>query len=178
MSETKEDAMAWRTNVLVVATITADSDELLAALRSRAERGPTTFTLLAPAAGPGPEGRAAAQAKLDGALPRLREAGLEVEGRVGDSDAVAAAMDAWDPRTYDAIVVSTLPTYASKWLMLDLPHRLEKMAGIPVEHVVAHPPKAEPVTEPVRKHERLGPLAPLSVMSWGGERQAADQPPR
>ena len=38
--------MPWTTSVLVVANVTAGSDELLEALRSRAEQGPTRFTLL------------------------------------------------------------------------------------------------------------------------------------
>ena len=45
-------------HVLVVATVTATSDDLLAALRERADRrGPVDFTLVMPAAGAGPVGR-------------------------------------------------------------------------------------------------------------------------
>ena len=40
--------MAWEFNVLVVANVTATSDELLAALRERADRGACRFTLLMP----------------------------------------------------------------------------------------------------------------------------------
>ena len=40
--------MAWKTRLLVVANRTADSDDLLAALRERAARGPIAVTLIVP----------------------------------------------------------------------------------------------------------------------------------
>ena len=43
--------MAWEFHVLVVANVTATSDELLAALRERAGRGACRFTLLMPREG-------------------------------------------------------------------------------------------------------------------------------
>ena len=43
--------MAWEFSVLVVANVTASSDELLAALRQRAEQGGCRFTLVMPASG-------------------------------------------------------------------------------------------------------------------------------
>jgi len=33
--------------------------------------------------------------------------------------------------------VSTLPGGISKWLKLDLPHRVERATGLPVTHVTA-----------------------------------------
>jgi GABA permease len=128
--------MAWHTEVLVIANQTAESDELLTALKERADSRPTAFTLLVPA---GPTGRDEAQARLDAALTRMREAGLEVAGRLShEADPFAAVQEAWDPREYDEIVVSTLPTGVSKWLQVDLPHRVAKLTDAPVAHVVAH----------------------------------------
>ena len=70
----------------------------------------------------------------------MRAAGLDnVEGKVGDPDPVVAAMDVWDPMKFDEIVVSTLPTGSSRWMGLDLPHRLEKLTSVPVRHVVSQP---------------------------------------
>ena len=37
--------------------------------------------------------------------------------------------------TYDAVIVSTLPPGASRWLRQDLPHRLERNYGLPVLQV-------------------------------------------
>src|SRR5918999_405216 len=113
--------MTWEFSLLVVANVTASSDELLDALRERAREGACRFTLVMPASG------AEARARLEEALARMREAGLEkVEGSVGDPDPVVAVMDVWDPMKFDEIVVSTLPTGSSRWLGLDLPHRPAK----------------------------------------------------
>ena len=71
-------------------------------------------------------------------VERLRAEGLEViAGKVGDPDPVAAVQDEVNFESYDEIVVSTLPGSISKWLKLDLPHRVERATGIPVTHVEA-----------------------------------------
>src|SRR5581483_12126084 len=124
--------MAWQTNVLVLASQTADSDELAACLAERAERGACSFTLVVPSIA------AEAPARLERALERLREAGLRVDGTLADPDPMLALTEAWNPREYDEIVVCTLPTGASRWLQVDLPHRLQKLTDAPVTHVVAH----------------------------------------
>src|SRR3954447_8766312 len=54
--------MAYRAHVLVIASVTATSDDLLAALKARADRGPIDITLLLPSSGPGLSGRNAARA--------------------------------------------------------------------------------------------------------------------
>src|SRR5438067_1877045 len=76
-------------------------------------------------------GRAAAQETLDHAVERLREAGLEADGAIGDSDPVIAVTETWDPTRYDEIVVSTLPIGSSKWLHAGLPERIAKVTGAP-----------------------------------------------
>jgi hypothetical protein len=150
--------MAWQFHVLVVANVTATSDELLAALRQRASRGACRFTLLMP------RGGRDAEARVEEAVETLRAAGLEeVSGRVGDPDPIVAAMEAWDPMRYDEIVVSTLPTGASRWLGLDLPRRLEKLTSVPVHHVVSQP-KPELRWERPPEHERYGVLSPLAAV--------------
>src|SRR6476620_5337375 len=124
--------MAWEFNVLVVANVTATSEELLAALRERAERGACRFTLLMPRSGTDTD------ARLEKALEAWRSAGLvNVSGRTGDTDPIVATMEAWDPMQFDEIVVSTLPTGSSRWLGLDLPRRLEKLTSVSVRHVVS-----------------------------------------
>jgi len=37
-------------------------------------------------------------------------------------------------------VVSTLATGTSRWLQIDLPHRLDRMTGVPVRHVIGTAP--------------------------------------
>jgi hypothetical protein len=127
--------MAWQTRALVIANRTADSDQLLEALEGRTRTGPVAFTLLVPC---GPSGRDEARARLDSAVGRMRARGLEVDGSLArDSDPVAAAHEAWDPAAYDEVIVCTLPTGVSKWLQVDLPHRVAKLTDAPVTHVVA-----------------------------------------
>jgi nucleotide-binding universal stress UspA family protein len=121
--------------VLVIANQTAESEELLRALKERAQGGQTAFRLLVPA---GPSARDQAATRLATAVERMRAAGLDVEGELAhDSDPLIAVQEAWDPRSYDEIVVSTLPTGVSKWLQVDLPHRVAKLTDAPVKHVVA-----------------------------------------
>jgi hypothetical protein len=149
--------MAWEFHVLVVANLTATSDELRAALKERAERGACRFTLLTPRSGPESE------QLLADALEGMREAGLQnVEGSLGDPDPIVAVMEIWDPMKFDEIVVSTLPTGVSRWLGLDLPRRLERMTAVPVRHVVAQPP-AEVHWERPPEREDYGVLSPLAA---------------
>jgi hypothetical protein len=133
-----------KTNVLVVANQTADSPELLEALLERAGRGDVDFMLLVPATPHGVawatdmhSGKEGAEKRKEEALAHLRQAGLEVEGEVGDPDPIAAVQDIWDPGKFDEVIVSTLPTHVSKWLKVDLPHRVERLTDAPVKHVTA-----------------------------------------
>lgn len=157
-------------NVLVVTNITATSEELRRELVARAQRAPAAFTLIVPAT-PFGGGRAAARAQLTEALEHLRAAGLEVDGSVGAGDPISAVSDVWDPKRFDEIVVSTLPMRLSRWLNAGLPERVERLTGAPVTHVVSAPPKPAVETVAAPPHENRGVMAPLSVMSWGGQKQ-------
>ncbi len=131
--------------VLVVAHKTAATPPLIEAVRERAARGLARFTLLVPATRAGldhvatdeDEGDRDAQAVLALALPHLREAaGGEVEGKVGDSTPLDAIQDAVNLDGYDEIIISTLPAHVSRWLHLDLPHKLNGL-GLPITTVQA-----------------------------------------
>ncbi|MGH2799630.1 MAG: hypothetical protein ACRDM0_18630, partial [Thermoleophilaceae bacterium] len=151
-------AMAWEFSVLVVANVTATSDELLAMLRQRSEDGACRFTLVMPRSGTDAEER------LEQALEALRKGGLEkVSGRIGDPDPIVAVMELWDPMEFDEIVVSTLPTGVSRWLGLDLPRRLEKLTGVAVQHVVAQPPREDVRWERPPERDDYGVLSPLAA---------------
>jgi hypothetical protein len=162
-----EVAVPWKRQVLVVANVTAGSDELLRVLRERAQREPIGIHLIVPATPLG-GGRRAAARTLEEALGQLREAGLEADGSVGDSDPTTATVEAWDPRRYDEIVVSTLPIGVSKWLHAGLPERIERLTGAPVTHVVSTPPRqAAQAGPPPSRNETDALLGPLSVLGWG-----------
>ena len=162
--------MAWKRSVLVVANVTATSEMLLTTLEARAEREPVEFMLVVPAT-PFGGGRTAAVRKLHEAIEQLRAAGLEVEGTVGAADPLVAVTDAWDPRHYDEIIISTLPMRFSKWLHAGLPQRVAKLTGAPVTHLISEPPKPVLETEPAPVRESHGVMAPLSVLVWGGQRE-------
>jgi hypothetical protein len=153
--------MPWHARVLVIANVTANSPDLLAALKERAERGPIHPTLLMPATSNGFPGREEAQGRLDEALERWREAGFDdAKGIVGDPDPVVAVHEAWDPRAYDEVIVSTLPGQSSRWLQFDLPHRVAQITGCDVRHVTSRGERPQPRTgpPPVREKPLLGPL--------------------
>ncbi|MBX5468447.1 MAG: hypothetical protein IRZ21_00940 [Thermoleophilaceae bacterium] len=140
--------MADTAKVLVVANRTAEAPELVKACQERAARGPCEFTLLVPATPHGVawaadmhSGGREAQEHVQAAVDRMRAAGLTVEGKTGDPDPVAAVEDEVNFTRYDEAIVSTLPTHLSKWLRIDLPHRIARVTGLPVTHVTCAEPK-------------------------------------
>jgi hypothetical protein len=131
--------------VLIVAHKTAATPALQEAVRERARRSPAHFTLLVPALAHGlhkvvdPEDAGAAEAGevLELALPVLEDAaGAEVEGMIGVAEPLAAIQDAVNLHGFDEVILSTLPTRVSRWLRLDLPHKIAGL-GLPVTTVTA-----------------------------------------
>jgi hypothetical protein len=78
--------------------------------------------------------------------------------------------DAWDPKRYDEIIVSTLPMRFSKWLHAGLPERIGKLTDAPVTHVVSQPPKPAPEVAPPPAARTESAMGPLSVLAWGGHK--------
>jgi hypothetical protein len=130
--------------VLVVANRTAESPELLDALRTRTLQGPCHFTLLVPSTPHGISwaadmyaGEGEAEEHRAAFLQELREEGLNVgDAKVGDPDPLAAICDECNFNDYDELIVSTLPLHVSKWLRVDLPRKAQAATGLPVKHVV------------------------------------------
>jgi hypothetical protein len=162
--------VAWKKSYLVVANVTAASDDLLEQLRMRAESDPAhpaEFTLLIPESPLGDE-PGMTRARLAEALGKLRDAGLEADGSVTSADPVIAVTEAWDPKRFDEIIVSTLPLGASKWLHAGLPDRIARLTGAPVSHVVSRPAKPPASTVAAPAHEERGiVLGALGVMGGG-----------
>jgi GABA permease len=161
--------MTWNKHILVVANVTATSDELERALKQRAAREQVQFTLLVPAT-PFGGGRGVAQKQCEQACERLRAGGLRIEGLVGDGDPVVAVAETWDPRRHDEIILVTLPMRFSKWLHAGLPERVSRLTGAPVTHVISEPHvEPEVVPAPTRGRPAMGPLA---VLGWGSRHEA------
>ena len=152
---------------LVVANQTLGGEQLLAEIQKCTAAGPSRFYVLVPAtpidqyrwpppltvpttAGGGilteppireaAEDRLAqaqAQARLGEELTRLRKAGAEADGEVGDPDPVHAIRDVLDRKQFDEIILATLPPGVSRWLGMDLPHRVQRSVDLPVTHVIS-----------------------------------------
>ena len=118
-------------HVLVVATVTAASDDLLAALRERSARGPVDFLLVMPATGPGLAGRRETEPRLQQVLERWREAGLRAEGVAGPNNPIDAVDEVCSPGRFDEVIVSTLPGATSRWLRSDVPYRIGRLSNTP-----------------------------------------------
>jgi hypothetical protein len=160
-------------HVLVVATVTATSDDLLAALRERAQRNavPVDFMLVMPATGPE---AAAMEPRLREALERWKEEGLKADGMVGPGDPVEAVAEVCQPGRFDEVIVSTLPGQTSRWLRTDVPYRIGRMTDLPVTHVVAlSMQKQEYHASPVPPRDKLGRL--LNVMTYRGSNPHGDE---
>jgi hypothetical protein len=153
---------AYQARVLVIANVTANSPELLAALQARQEQGPIVPTLLMPASRNGFAGKEEAQERIETVLAQWREAGISATGVAGDPDPAVAVHETWDPRSYDEVIVSTLPGQASKWLQADLPHRVRQITGCEVTHVEAGK-KHEPHYGPPPEKRETGALGPLTL---------------
>jgi hypothetical protein len=127
---------------LVVANQTLGGDHLLSLLRELSGQ-PSSFHVLVPATPPRDhlwtegEARKIARRRLDDALERFRSVGIEATGEVGDERPLQAIDDVLQREDVDEIVLSTFPPGMSRWLRLDLPHRVTAAYGLPVRHVIA-----------------------------------------
>jgi hypothetical protein len=133
-------------HVLVVAHKTAATPALLDAVRERAARGPARFHLLVPNLADHAEvtdserqrRHTEAEHVLVLALPLFDQAsGGHTEGTVSiRHDPMDAIEEALRADHYDEIILSTLPHSISRWLHVDLPHRVAHL-GLPVTTVTA-----------------------------------------
>jgi hypothetical protein len=151
-------------HVLVVANRTADSEELVQAMRARAALGPARFTLVVPATPHGlawaadmSAGVPEAKRQIAAARQRLEDTELWIdEIRLGSPEPIAAVHDAINFGTFQDVIVCTLPRRMSRWLKLCLPDRVRRSTGLPVTHVVAQRGAA---AIPAQRVEELVPAA-------------------
>jgi len=138
---------------LVVANQTLGGEHLTRKIRACMALGPCSFHVLAPASHPHEQAtwdedqaRGVARDRLDAALARFRSLGADVDGQVGAASPIDAIHDTireQRDRPFDEVILSTLPPGASRWLKLDLPHRVERAVNLPVTLLIAeHHPAA------------------------------------
>ena len=143
--------------ILLVANQSMGSDDLAVVVSERIAKEEAHFYLLVPATRPPRDVAAkfesrftedadeAAQRQLDVGLAWLRHLGATVDGGIGDEDPVRGVGDALNERTYDEVIISTLPSGLSRWLHQDLSHRVERKYKLPVTVVTA---KSLPASQP------------------------------
>jgi hypothetical protein len=142
---------------LIVANQTLGGQHLIEAVEQRIAAEEHSFYVVVPTTplhepadgiiglpgGPSAQERAYALARqrLDTALACIRELGAEADGEVGDPDVLAAVRIALGRCHIDAqeAIVSTLPRGVSRWWRGDLPARIKRATGLPVDHVVGRP---------------------------------------
>jgi hypothetical protein len=150
---------------LVVANQTLKQPELTEKIRTCIEAGPCDFFLLVPATRThGPvrwtpaDAFAVARRRLESALERLRALGADVVGDVGDPSPVVAIGELLRRRSFDALILSTLPVGPSQWLRGDVPARIDQLFRIPVDLVT--PPSKIEINLAVAEAEAAAAAAP------------------
>jgi nucleotide-binding universal stress UspA family protein len=142
---------------LVVANQTLGGEQLAAKLAECIDAGPCRFYLVVPVTNTegsdrwftgGLEGvlpgaykiaRALAGGRLQHELDRLRQAGAEADGEVVEPTPLEAIRKIAAREEADEVIVSTLPRRLSRWIAMDLPHRIRRATSLPVTHISGPP---------------------------------------
>ena len=146
---------------LVVADQTLGGPHLGQKLAELVQAGPVAFHFVVPCTPPygtlvWTEGQAIhqAQERLDLTMHFAKQLRASVTGSLGDVDpgmAALGAMEQYGP--FDEVVVVTHPPGLSRWLKLDVLHRIRAATGLPVTHVIGDTPRAH--EEAVRVFRRF-----------------------
>ena len=143
---------------LVVANQTLKQPNLAEKIEACLAGGPCDFYLLVPATrAHGPvrwtpeDAREVASRRLASALRRFRALGADVVGEVGVASAVVAIGEVLRRRSFDELILSTLPVGPSQWLRNEVPARIEQLFNLPVTLVTlpAEPPSTLETARPL-----------------------------
>ena len=130
--------------ILVVANETVGGQKLRDMIRERSEGVREEVLVVSPAlnsplrtwTSDEDGARATAQERLDASLARLRDAGINVRGEVGDGDPLQAIEDALRTFGADEVIVSTHPEGRSNWLERGVVDGARARFTVPITHVV------------------------------------------
>jgi hypothetical protein len=128
-------------NYLVVANKTLGGRHLIETVITRCQEGATVHVTVpatpldAKEAAAGATAESVAQERLNEKLRRLEGAGVKATGNVGPADPIEAIREQLGKAQYTGVIISTLPQKVSRWLHVDLPHRVVREFGLPVEWV-------------------------------------------
>jgi hypothetical protein len=144
VADIENDGLEFKVT-LVVANRTASSDELLEALKAKAqtkEHGEAgrLYLVIVPQERGDAAATRRARKRLALVIDRLRNAGLFASGMTGDPDPYTATINALQSFRVDDIVISTFAVTKSGWLRADLVERVRNASGKEVEHIVQRDP--------------------------------------
>lgn len=130
--------------ILVIANETVGGGPLREEIRRRSEGYDEQVLVIAPAlnsplrhwASDEDGARADAQERLTASLARLREAGVEAKGEIGDAEPLQAMEDALRLFGADEIIISTHPEGRSHWLEKGIVEAARERFAVPITHVV------------------------------------------
>ncbi len=130
--------------ILVIANETVGGGPLREEIRRRSEGHDEDVLVICPAlnspvkhwASDEDDARAKAQGRLDASLARLREAGVDAKGEVGDAEPLQAMEDAVRLFGPDEIIISTHPEGRSHWLERGIVDAARERFAVPITHVV------------------------------------------
>ena len=130
--------------ILVVANETVGGEDLLRCIREKSEGYDAQVRVVTPAlnsplrhwASDEDGARAAARARLERSLERLRHAGIAADGDLGDAEPLQAIEDALRTFGADEIIISTHPEGRSHWLERGVVDGARTRFDTPITHVV------------------------------------------
>jgi hypothetical protein len=130
--------------ILVIANETVGGGRLRDEIHSRSEGYDEHVLVVTPAlnthlrhwASDEDNARVEAQKRLDASLDRLRAAGIDAKGEVGDAEPVQAMEDALRLFGADEIIISTHPEGRSHWLEKGIVETARERFAVPITHVV------------------------------------------
>jgi hypothetical protein len=130
--------------ILVIANETVGGETLRSTIRDRSSGYRAQVLVVTPAlnsplkhwVSDEDEARAAAQDRLDHSLTRLREAGIDARGEIGDGEPLQAIEDALRTFGADEIIISTHPEGRSNWLERGVVSGARERFAVPITHVV------------------------------------------
>ena len=129
-----DDAVRWDlTHVLVVATKTVNSKDLVGRLKQRSAEKPHRYTFICPRSGDVP--REEVCRNLAATLADLYREEIDATGQPMSPEPFHAIENAIEHYRIDEILISTLKGEQSKWLSDGLIDRVKEITDKPIEHI-------------------------------------------
>ena len=130
--------------ILVIANETVGGERLRDEIHTRSEGYDGHVLVVTPAlnshirhwASDEDNARLEAQKRLQASLDRLRAAGVDAKGEVGDAEPLQAMEDAMRLFGADEIIISTHPEGRSHWLEKGIVETARERFAVPITHVV------------------------------------------